>query len=90
MPTLLVRRRAAEQQDQRSLEILRRLDSDLSDDTALGELVELLREDQALEETRRLAQRTADEAVEILGELPQGPVREALETFTRTLVERRR
>ena len=25
-----------------------------------------------------------------LGELPQGPVREALETFTRTLVERRR
>lgn len=90
MPTLLVRRRAAEQQDARSLEILRRLDSDLSDDTALGELVELLREDQALEETRRLAQRTADEAVEILGELPQGPVREALETFTRTLVERRR
>ena len=28
--------------------------------------------------------------VEILGELPEGPVREALETFTRTLVERRR
>lgn len=90
MPTLLVRRRAAERQDARSLEILRRLDSDLSDDTALGELVALLREDEALEETRRLAQRTSDEAVEILGELPEGPVREALETFTRTLVERRR
>ena len=89
MPTLLVRRRAAATQDARSLEIVRRLDSDLSDDRSLGELVALLREDPALEETRTLAQRTADDAVAILDQLPAGPVRDALQTFTRTLVERR-
>lgn len=90
MPTLLVRRRAAEEQDPRSLEIVRRLDGDLADDHVLAELVTLLREDSALEETRRLAQRTAEEAVAILDELSEGPARDALQTFTRTLVERRR
>ena len=89
MPTLLVRRRAAATQDARSREIVRRLDSDLSDDRSLGELVALLREDDALEETRTLAQRTAADAVSILGQLPEGSVRDALQTFTRTLVERR-
>ena len=90
MPTLLVRRRAAATQDPHSLEIVRLLDGDLSDDAVLGKLVELLRADEALEETRQLAQRTADEAVAILAELPEGPVRDALQTFTRSLVERRR
>jgi heptaprenyl diphosphate synthase len=82
MPTLLVRRRAAATQDPHSLEIVRLLDGDLSDDAVLA--------DEALEETRDLAQRTADEAVAILGELPEGSVRAALQTFTRSLVERRR
>ena len=89
MPTLLVRRRAAEKQDARSLDMIARLDGDLSSDAALDELVSLLREAPALEETRELAQRTADEAVEILAELPAGPVRDALTAFTRTLVERK-
>ncbi|MGO1685224.1 MAG: polyprenyl synthetase family protein [Brachybacterium sp.] len=88
MPTLLVRRRAAEQQDARTLDLVSKLDGDLSSDEALEELVTLLRADPALEETRALAQRTADEAVEILDELPEGAVREALTAFTRTLVER--
>jgi len=90
MPTLLVRRRAEEQQDPASLAILARLDGDLSSDAALDELVYLLRKDPALEETRELALRTADEAVAILDELPEGAVREALTSFTRTLVERKR
>lgn len=90
MPTLLVRRRAAAEREERSLEIVRRLDGDLSDDASLAEVVALLREDVALEETRALAQRTADEAVEILGELPAGPAREALVGFTTTLVGRTR
>ncbi|PMC74386.1 polyprenyl synthetase family protein [Brachybacterium sp. UMB0905] len=90
MPTLLVRRRAAQQQDPAAHAIVDRLDQDLSDDAALHELVELLRQDPALEQTRDLAQRTAIEAVEILAELPAGPVRDALTTFTRTLVQRRR
>src|SRR5690606_2204110 len=90
MPTRLVRRRAEEQQDPASLAILARLDGDLSSDAALDELVDLLRKDPALEETRELALRTADEAVAILDELPEGAVREALTSFTRTLVERKR
>lgn len=90
MPTLLVRRRAAEQADPRSLDIVARLDGDLSSSAALDEVVELLREDPALEETRQLAARTADEAVEILMELPEGPVREALIAFTTSLVRRSR
>lgn len=90
MPTLLVRRRAEAQQDPASLAILARLDGDLSSDAALDELVDLLRKDPALEETRELALRTADEAVAILEELPEGAVREALTSFTRTLVERKR
>lgn len=90
MPTLLVRRRAAQTGDARSVEIVSRLDGDLSQDAALDELVTMLREDPALEETRRLAARTADEAVEILGELPAGPARDALTEFTRSLVQRGR
>lgn len=90
MPTLLVRRRASEAPDARTLEIVARLDGDLSSDEELSALVELLRDDPSLEETRALAQRTADEAVEILAELPEGAVRDSLVTFTRTLVERGR
>ncbi|MGP9539780.1 polyprenyl synthetase family protein [Brachybacterium sp. AOP43-C2-M15] len=90
MPTLLVRRRAATEQDPRSVDIVRRLDGDLSSEAALDELVGLLRADPALEETRELARRTADEAVEILSDLPAGPVRDALTAFTTTLVRRQR
>ncbi|WP_193105222.1 polyprenyl synthetase family protein [Brachybacterium sp. FME24] len=90
MPTLLVRRRAADSAEPRSLEIVERLDGDLSTDSSLRELVAMLRQDPALEETRALAQRTADEAVAILEELPRGAVRDALMEFTRTLVQRRR
>ncbi|WP_422115158.1 polyprenyl synthetase family protein [Brachybacterium sp. UNK5269] len=90
MPTLLVRRRALSASDARTLEIVKRLDGDLGSDESLGELVAMLRADPALEETRVLAQRTADDAVGILEELPAGAVRDALIAFTRTLVERRR
>ncbi|WP_394215655.1 polyprenyl synthetase family protein [Brachybacterium vulturis] len=90
MPTLLVRRRAAEHPDARSVEIVERLDGDLSSDSSLAELVALLRADPALEETRQLAGRTADEAIAILAELPAGDVRDALEGFTTTLVRRSR
>lgn len=90
MPTLLIRRRAAEHPDARSLEIIERLEGDLSSDPSLDELVRLLRADPALEETRQLAARTADEAIEILTELPAGGVRDALIGFTTTLVRRSR
>ncbi|APX32518.1 geranylgeranyl pyrophosphate synthase [Brachybacterium sp. P6-10-X1] len=90
MPTLLVRRRASQEGDARSRQIVERLDGDLSSDESLAELVSLLQDDPALGATRELAQRTADESVAILEELPAGVVRDALIEFTRTLVERRR
>lgn len=89
MPTLLVRRRALDG-DTRAESLVRELDGDLTGDDALSRVVAMLREDPALEDTRALAQRTADEAVAILEELPEGAVREALVAFTRTLVQRRR
>lgn len=89
MPTLLVRRRAAAGEC-RAAAIVERLEGDLSDDAALGEVVALLREDPALEETRALAQRTADEAIGVLSELPAGAVRDSLAGFARSLVQRRR
>lgn len=88
MPTLLVRRRAEQQGDAHSVEIVDRLAGDLSSDEDLETLVALLREDPALEETRALAQQTADDAVAILEELPDGAVRTALIHFTSSLVQR--
>ena len=91
MPTLLVRRRAVEHpEDERTAEIVRRLDGDLQDDAVLAEVVNMLREDPALEETRELADRTAAEAITILEQLPVGPVRAALIPFTTSLGARRR
>lgn len=90
MPTLLIRRRAKDSPDPRTEEIIDRLDGDLSSDEALAQLVLMLRDDPALDDTRALAHRTAGEAIDILSELPEGTVRDALTTFTRTLVERRR
>ena len=91
MPTLLVRQRGrANPDDERTAELIRRLDGDLSTDEELAGVVQLLREDPALAETQDLADRTADEAIAILEELPEGPVREALIGFTRSLVHRRR
>src|SRR5699024_10872063 len=90
MPTLLVRHRAATEPDARTAEIVRRLDGDLSSDRDLADLVDLLRDDPALSRTRELAERTADEAVAILGELPPGTVRDSLTSFTSSLVRRRR
>lgn len=89
MPTLLVRRRA-DDGDDAAAAIIEKLDGDLSDDQALAEVVALLRADSSLEETRALAQRTADEAISVLEELPPGAVRDSLMSFTGSLVHRRR
>lgn len=64
------------------------LDDDLSDDARLARAVELLREDPSVEETEAMATSTAAEAIEILRELPAGPVRDSLIAFTTGLVVR--
>src|SRR5699024_6707365 len=78
MPTLLVRRRAAEHPDARSLEIIERLDGDLSSEAALAELVTMLRADPAHEQTRAHTASTAVEAIELLAELTDRNVRDSL------------
>lgn len=88
MPTLLVRRRHADAPDERTADIVGRLDGDLSDDAALAELVDLLRADPAVEETALMARDLVAEAIEILRALPDAPGRDALEALTTGLVDR--
>ncbi|GAB2546479.1 polyprenyl synthetase family protein [Brachybacterium huguangmaarense] len=89
MPTLLVRRRVAQGDDApASRRLVELLDSDHLDGAELDEALELLRADPAVEETAAMARATADEAIAILDELPAGPARDALVSYTRTLAHR--
>jgi heptaprenyl diphosphate synthase len=65
-----------------------RLDGDLSDDSDLAELVGMIREDPALEETSRMAEGYARDADAILSALPDGTGRDALMELTDGLVHR--
>ena len=89
MPVLLLRARAAGSgatpQD-RALVAL--LDGDLSDDDVLATAVATLSRHPVVAQTRALAAERAAEAIDALGTLPRGPVRDSLESFARSLVER--
>lgn len=87
MPTLLLRRRAADG-DAAAQSIVERIDGDLSDDAELAAVVAQLRADPSLEEAHELAQKYGREAIDLLAQLPPGPVRDALDVFTRTLIDR--
>ena len=80
VPTLpvLFARRSTDPADARLLELL---DSDLSGDDALAECLTLLRPHPAMAEARAYVQAEAEKAKALLGVLPVGPVREALERF---------
>lgn len=89
MPVLLLRERvAAGTGSAGDRELLALLDSDLSDDAALAGAVTALRSHEVLAATRERAQAWEGRALDALGTLPVGPVREALETFTHSLVDR--
>ena len=64
--------------DARLLELLA---GDLTDDDRHAEALDLLRKHSALAEARDYVVARAQEAKALLGVLPQGPVREALERF---------
>ncbi|MDO8105784.1 polyprenyl synthetase family protein [Isoptericola sp. b441] len=89
MPVLLLRRLvgsgAGTAEDRRVLDLL---DGDLSDDADLAAAVRALREHEVTERTRLAAEARANEAVDALGALPEGPVRDSLVLFARSLVER--
>ncbi|MDO5645611.1 MAG: polyprenyl synthetase family protein [Dermabacter sp.] len=89
MPTLLLRRRVASgDASAHSLETLAAIDGDLSSDEALAHAVSLLAADPAVDDTQALADRYADEALELVHSLPEGAARDALEAFTISLVHR--
>ena len=89
MPVLLLRARIANGTATPSdVELVRLLDSDLSDDAALASAVAALRRHEVLAETRALAVRWARSAVDELDALPSGPVSDALRSFAEALADR--
>lgn len=98
MPILLLRERAARAGekgekfaavDPAGAEILKLLDTgDLVSGNNLERAVMLLREHIVLDETKRLAQKFAGEAIGKLTKLPHGEVRSTLESFATMMVDR--
>lgn len=89
MPVLLLRERAAAPgADPRDLALLALLDGDLADDAVLAEAVEALRTHPVVAETRERAVAFARAAVDELGPVPEGPVKESLVAFAEILADR--
>ncbi len=80
VPTLpvLMARQSTDPDDARLLELLA---GDLTDDDRHAEALDLLRKHPAIDEAKAYVVARAQEAKDLLGVLPQGPVREALEAF---------
>ena len=84
VPTLpvLIARASTDPADARLLELLDPERSDLAGDAALhAEALELLRGHRAMAEAKAYVVSRAEEAKKLLGALPEGPVRTALEAF---------
>jgi heptaprenyl diphosphate synthase len=88
LPVLLARRQAAEVGDDVSRDLVKLLDSDLSDDAVLAEAVALLRGHPATELARAEAERWARRAAATLEPLPEGPTKQALRAFADAVVDR--
>jgi heptaprenyl diphosphate synthase len=80
VPTLpvLMAQRSTSPQDARLRELLA---ADLTDDTLHAQALELLRRHPAMDEARAYVLGIATEAQELLTVLPEGPVRDALDSF---------
>ena len=84
LPTLLARR-STDASDARLLELL---DSDLHDDAALAEVLDLLRRHPSIEQARSEVRRRAEHARALLDPLPAGPARDALADLCTTVFTR--
>jgi heptaprenyl diphosphate synthase len=84
LPTLLARR-STDPADARLLELL---DSDLHDDGALAETLQLLRSHRSIEQAREQVRDRAESARALLEELPTGPARDALNELCDRVVTR--
>ncbi len=89
LPALLLRERAASPiASAAEKELVELLDSDLSGDDALETAVTALRAHPVVDETRERAARYARAAVEVLGPVPAGPVKDSLVSVADALVDR--
>ena len=87
VPTLpvLMAQRSTDPADARLLELL---DGDLTDDARHAEALDLLRKHPAMAESRQYVLDRAREAQELLGVLPDGPVKDALDAFATLIATR--
>ncbi|NUR98400.1 MAG: polyprenyl synthetase family protein [Kribbellaceae bacterium] len=83
VPTLpvLIFRAQADPSDPTDARLLELLDSDLSDDAALAEALELLRSHAAFHQAEEDVRRRAADARKLLATLPDGPGRQALDAL---------
>ena len=84
LPTLLARR----SNDPADIRLLQLLDSDLHDDGALQEVLDLLRRHRCIDQAREEVRRRAEAARALLDPLPAGPARDALDDLCTTVVTR--
>jgi heptaprenyl diphosphate synthase len=87
VPTLpvLIARKSEDPADARLLELLA---GDLTDDARHAEALDLLRKHPAMAESRQYVLDRAREAQELLGALPDGPVKDALDAFATLIATR--
>ncbi|HET6759509.1 MAG TPA: polyprenyl synthetase family protein [Propionibacteriaceae bacterium] len=84
LPTLLARK-STDPADARLLELL---DSDLHDDDALSEVLDLLRRHRCIDQSREEVRRRAEATRTLLEPLPHGPAKVALDDLCTTVVTR--
>jgi heptaprenyl diphosphate synthase len=84
LPTLLARKST----DPADARLLSLLDSDLHDDDALQEVLDLLSHHRCIDQSREEVRRRAEAARALLDPLPSGPARDALDDLCTTVVTR--
>lgn len=84
LPTLLARK----SRDPADARLLQLLNSDLHDDDALAEVLDLLRRHRSIDQAREEVRRRAESARALLEPLPSGPARDALDELCTTVVTR--
>ena len=84
LPTLLARK----SRDPADAGLLQLLNSDLHDDDALAEVLDLLRRHRSIDQAREEVRRRAESARALLEPLPSGPARDALDELCTTVVTR--
>jgi heptaprenyl diphosphate synthase len=88
LPVLLLRKAAAAG-DVEAVSLLALIDGGLEDDARLQEALARLRNHAVAEESYLEAKSWADDAVEAISSLPDGPVKNALELFAQAVVDRK-